>query len=388
MLKKNLFYFLLLFVLLFFMGCGEKIEPGTTREAENKVIKTAVATAKVIQQPFMYDAVGTVEARTFSTLSSKLMGEVTAVNVLEGDLVKKGDLLVMIDDRQVSAQLRKAKAAFAEAKRTEISAESARDAAKAGAQLAGATYKRYLQLMEEESVSKQEFDEVEARFRQAEASLAQTQAMVEAAKQRVQQAEASVAAAQVAKNDASVRAPYDGKVTAKLVDEGDLAAPGTPFLTLDKEGVHCVALVLPENHIQSIRLKQKVNVKIPSIQDRSFEGFIGRIDPSADPKSRTFRVRVALPEDKSIRSGMFARVEIPVGEAGMLLIPSTAVRHEGQLTGIYLVDSLEIAHFRLIRIGRTFGESIEVVSGLKEGGRYVVDPPPNLMDGVKVEDVS
>lgn len=387
LLKKYLYVTLLSFMVLL-LGCGDKIEPGTTGEVENKVIKTSVTTARVIQQPFIYEAVGTVQARTSSTLSSKLMGEVTAVNVREGDLVKKGDLLVMIDDRQVSAQLRKAKAALAEAKRTEISAESARDAAKAGAQLSGATYKRYLQLMEEESASKQEFDEVEARFRQAEASLAQTEAMVEAANQRVQQAEAAVAAAQVGKNDASVRAPYDGKVTAKLVDEGDLAAPGTPFLTLDKKGVHCVALVLPENHIQSIRLKQKVKVKIPSIQDRSFEGFIGRIDPSADPKSRTFRVRVALPEDKDIRSGMFARVEIPVGEAGMLLIPSTAVRHEGQLTGIYLVDSLEIAHFRLIRIGRTFGESIEVVSGLKEGGRYVVDPPPNLMDGVKVEDVS
>jgi RND family efflux transporter MFP subunit len=388
MLKKNLFYFLILSFFLLFIGCSEKIEPGTTREVEKKVIKTAVTTARVIQQPFIYEAVGTVQARTSSTLSSKLMGAVKAINVREGDLVRKGDLLVMIDDRQVSAQLRKAEAALAEAKRAEVSAKSARDAAKAGAKLAGATYKRYLQLMEEESASKQEFDEVEARFRQAEASLAQTEAMVEAANNRVQQAEAVVADARVGKKDASIRAPYDGKVTAKMVDEGDLAVPGTPFLTLDKEGVYCVALVLPEKHIQSIRLKQKVNVKIPSIQDRSFEGFIGRIDPSADPKSRTFRVRVALPEDKDIRSGMFARVEIPVGEAGMLLIPYTAVVHEGQLTGIYLVDSHQLAHFRLIRMGRTFGDTVEVVSGLKEGGRYVVDPPPDLMDGVKVEDVS
>jgi len=370
------------------LGCGDKIKPGTTREVEKKVIKTAVTTATVIQQPFIYEAVGTVQARTSSTLSSKIMGAVKAINVREGDLVKKGDLLVMIDDRQVSAQLRKAEAALSEAKRSEMSVKSARDAAKATAKLASITYKRYLKLMEEESASKQEFDEVEARFRQTQASLAQTEAIVEAADQRIQQAEAVVAAALIGKKDASVRAPYDGKVTAKMVDEGDLAAPGTPFFALEKEGVYCVALVLPEKHIQSIRLKQKLKIKIPSIQNRSFEGFVGRIDPSADPKSRTFRIRVALPEDKDIRSGMFARVEIPVGEAGMLLISSTAVVHEGQLTGIYLVDSHQLAHFRLIRIGRAFGDNVEVVSGLKDGTRYVVDPPPDLMDGVKVEDVS
>jgi len=370
------------------LGCGDKIKPGTTREVEKKVIKTAVTTATVIQQPFIYEAVGTVQARTSSTLSSKIMGAVKAINVREGDLVKKGDLLVMIDDRQVSAQLRKAEAALSEAKRSEMSVKSARDAAKATAKLASITYKRYLKLMEEESASKQEFDEVEARFRQTQASLAQTEAIVEAADQRIQQAEAVVAAALIGKKDASVRAPYDGKVTAKMVDEGDLAAPGTPFFALEKEGVYCVALVLPEKHIQSIRLKQKIKIKIPSIQNRSFEGFVGRIDPSADPKSRTFRIRVALPEDKDIRSGMFARVEIPVGEAGMLLISSTAVVHEGQLTGIYLVDSHQLAHFRLIRIGRAFGDNVEVVSGLKDGTRYVVDPPPDLMDGVKVEDVS
>jgi len=388
MLLKRFLYVTMLSFMVLLLGCGDKIEPGTTREVKNKVIKTAITMATVIQQPFIYEAVGTVQARTSSTLSSKIMGAVKTINVREGDFIKKGDLLVMIDDRQVSAQLQKAEAALAEAIKAEISAKSARDAAKAGAKLAGATYKRYIQLMEEESASKQEFDEVQARFRQTEASLTQTEAMVEAANQRVQQAEAVATAAQVGKKDASVRAPYDGKVTAKMVDEGDLAAPGTPFLALEKEGVYCVAMELPEKHIQSIRLKQKIKIRIPSIQNRSFEGFIGRIDPSADPKSRTFRIRVALPEDKNIRSGIFARVEIPVGETGMLLIPSTAVVHEGQLTGIYLVDSHQFAHFRLIRIGRAFGDTVEVVSGLKDGTRYVVDPPPDLMDGVKVEDVS
>ena len=226
MLPRKILYIIILSFIILLSGCGDKIEPGTTKKVEKKAIKTTVAAATVIQQPFIYEAVGTVQARTSSTLSSKLMGAVKAINVREGDMVKKGDLLVVIDERQVTAQLRKAEAALAEAKRAEASAKSARDAAKAGTELARATYKRYLKLIEEESASKQEFDEVEARHRQAEASLAQTEAMVEAASHRVQQAEAAVAAARVGKKDASVRAPYDGKVTAKMVDEGDLAAPG------------------------------------------------------------------------------------------------------------------------------------------------------------------
>ncbi len=81
---------------------------------------------------------------------------------------------------------------------------------------------------------------------------------------------------------------------------------------------------------------------------------------------------------------MFARVSIPVGESGLLLIPLTAVIHSGQLTGIYIVDDTQTAKFRLIRTGRTFGESIEVLSGIKQGDRYVTAPPPTLINGMKV----
>ncbi len=388
MLKKALPNLTVLSLVLLLMGCSDKIEPGTLQKNKNKVVKAPVAVTTVIKQPFLYEAVGTVQARTSSTLSSKILGTVKAVNVQEGDMVKTGELLVMVDDRQVAAQLRKAEAALAEAKRAEASARSARDAVKAGAQLAEATYHRYLKLMEDSSASKQEFDEVEARYRQAQASLSQAESMAKAAKHRVQQAEAAMADAQVNKKDASIRAPYDGKVTAKMIDEGDLAAPGTPFLALEKQGAYCVSLVLPEIHIQSVRLNQPVNVNIPSLQDRSLKGFIGRIDPSADQKSRSFRLRVELPEDQEIRSGMFARVAVPVGEAGMLMVPSSAIVREGQLTGIYLIDTQQIARFRLIRIGRTFGDFIEVVSGLKDGDPYVVVPPPDLVDGATVEVVS
>lgn len=162
---------------------------------------------------------------------------------------------------------------------------------------------------------------------------------------------------------------------------GDFATPGTPFLTLEKDGVFCVSLVVPEKHIQSVSLGQKVNVTIPSMQDMTVQGTVGRIDPAADLKSRSFTVKVALPDEQKFRTGNFERVAIPVGEAGMIVIPEKAVVERGQLKGFDLVDENNIAHFRLLRTGRVLGDSVEVLSGLKNN-----DPNYNRPKSKKTTD--
>ncbi len=366
-------------------ACGEKIEPGTTTGKSKPPVKAEVAVADVSQQPFIYRAVGTVEARTASTLSSKLMGTVTSVNVRVGDFVKKGDILVTIDDEQVAAGLRQAEAALDEARRGLDAARSAYEAAKAGASLASTTYKRYQQLMKEDSVSKQEFDEVAARYRQAASSLKQAEAMVKAARFRVQQAEAGLTAAQARNRDVTVRAPYDGIVAAKMIEVGDLASPGTPFVKLEKIGDFEVRVSIPEEHSRYVQTGQELTVHIPSLGLSGLTGKVRTISPAADQATRTFTAKVTLPPEKHIKSGLFARVDIPVGEAGLLTLPRSALIRYGQLTGFYLVDDKQTARFRLLRIGRTLGERVEVISGLKTGDRYVVKPPTGLEDGVKVE---
>ncbi len=366
-------------------GCGQKIEPGTTDGQFKTTVKAKVALADIAQHPFIYRAVGTVEARTASTLSSKLMGAVTSVKVRVGDIVKKGDILVTIDDEQVVAGLHQAQAALDEARRGLDAARSAYEAAKAGASLASTTYQRYQQLMKEDSVSKQEFDEVAARYRQATSALSQAAAMVKAARFRIQQAEAGLAAAQSRNRDVTVRAPYDGIVAAKMVDVGDLASPGTPFVKLEKIGDFEVRVAVPEEYGRQVRVGQDLTVHIPSLGLTGLTGKVRTISPAADRATRTFTAKVTLPPEKHIKSGLFARVDIPVGEAGLLTLPRTALIKYGQLTGFYLVDDKQIARFRLVRTGRTLGERVEIVSGLKAGDRYVVKPPEKLADGVKVE---
>jgi len=367
------------------LGCGEKIEPGHTTPHSGPAVKVAVATARAGTWPLVFEAVGTVQAETASTVAAKLMGTITSVRVRESDRVRQGDVLATIDERQVDAQHRQAEAALAEARQAAHAAHAAREAAAAGAELATATQQRYQAMLARESVSRQEFDEVDARRRQAQAGLAQAEDLQKAAGQRVRQAEASLSAARVSAGDAMVTAAFDGVVTARMVDPGDLAAPGRPLLHMEKAGGHRVDIRVPEAYVRSVRTGQAVSARVEGPAPFSMEGVVDVVAPAADPSSRSFLVKVRLPAGADVRSGMFVRVALAVGEDRLTAIPASALIQEGQLTGLYLVTAEGIARFRLVRTGRRLGDRVEVISGLADGSRFVVNPPPGLMDGSRVE---
>lgn len=370
--------------LVFSFGCN-RIEPGNTGAKAEQSLKAEVAVARIASSQDFYEAVGTVRAEETGTLSGKIMGAITAVKVREGDHVTRGQVLVVIDDRQVSAQLQQARAALEEALRSEAAAMSARDAAKAGAELAQVTYERYLRLKEDNAASKQEFDQIKIGLRQVEAALKQAEAALEAAGQGVKQAEAAVASAEVSRKDAEITAPFDGVVIARMVDVGDLSAPGTPLLTVEKDGDMEIDAIIPEDHIQLVTPKQELDVVFPRFQGTALIGTVKSVVTAADPQSRTFLVKISLPETAGIHSGMFARIMIPTGLDSRLMIPGSAVVVHGQLSGVFVLDEDMIARFRIIRTGKKAGDSIEVISGLPEGASYVVSPPPGLKDGDRVE---
>ena len=383
--RSKLLLFLFFFIVLPWVnGCGE-IGPGTVEKSSGRTARVEVAMVKPTTHPEIYEAMGTVLAQTTSILSSKLMGTVRSILVEEGQPVKAGQPLVLLDQRQVSAQLQQAEAALSEARKAEQAAASAQESARAAAELAHLNYDRYVLMLREEAVTPQEFDTVAARHRQAQAALTQAGSMVAAARSRVQQARAAVAAASVTHKDAVINAAYDGVMVDKLVEVGDLAAPGTPLVKLERTGNFRVDLELPEGHILSVRIGDTVAVRVPGLIDEPLDGIVATIVPAADTKSRSFLVKVRLPDAANLRSGVFARVAVPIGTGRLILVPTSAVVHEGQLTGIYIVDPDQIARFRLIRTGKSLGNTIEVLSGLQEGARFVVTPPPGFSDGTKVE---
>lgn len=137
--------------------------------------------------------------------------------------------------------------------------------------------------------------------------------------------------------------------------------------------------------MRSVRPGQAVSVRVASSASVAMEGVIDVVAPAADPDSRSFLVQVRRPAGGDVRSGMFARVGLTVGEDRLLTIPASALVCQGQLTGLFLVTPDDIARYRLIRTGRRLGDRFEVLSGLSKGSRFVVNPPAGLVGGSRVE---
>lgn len=383
-------YFLLwgLMVVAALAGCGEKIEPGTTAPEKPVVLKVKTSIAEPVLEPNRQEAVGTVQAKLFSTLSSKVMGSVIQVTVDAGQPVKKDQPLVVLAQQQIDADYQRALAALDEARRGRAAAESAVRMAEANAELAKATFGRYRQLVAGESVSPQEFDEVKAKYEAAMSATAQAESMLAAARKRVAGARAAVTAAAATTRDMTIQAPYDGVIAEKLVEPGDLASPGRPLVRLEGREGYRVVFVLEEAAIGLVRIGQLLDVKIPTVSDQPIQGTVETISSVADAATRSVEVKLSLPPLPALRSGQFARVFIPGTIAEKLRIPESALVKKGQLTGVYKVDADHTVRFRLVRTGRTVSGSVEILSGMNAGDRFVLAPGPETVNGRTVEEAS
>jgi RND family efflux transporter MFP subunit len=350
-----------------------------------------------------YEAVGSIRSRTTSTVSSKIVGAVTAVQVQEGDKVRSGQVLMELDDREVQSQLQKARAGLREAEdaldEVEQGAQGAQAAlqvAEANRELAEATYNRYSTLRERNAVSPQEFDEVHARFKVAAAEENRAREMANSFRSRrrqvlarIDQARADVKSAENYASDARIEAPFDGIVTAKHADVGTMASPGVPLLTLEDDRRYRFEAVVEESRVGRIRAGDRAEVRVDAVADQPLEGKVAEIVPTSDPASRSVVVKIDLAqasEGIGLRSGFFGRASFSVGERQALLVPRAALVQRGQLVGVYVLDRGGIARLRLIKTGKDHAERVEVLSGLEAGDAVVVEGAGTLSDGTRVEE--
>jgi len=315
--------------------------------------------------PENYETTGTVVPRTASTVSSRVMGAVMSLGVREGDLVRAGQVLLTIDDRDLREKVRAAEESHNEALHALESARRQQD-------LAEKTYERYRKLHEDKAITTQELDNIAAQANQALHGVEQAQAMVK-------RTEAMKKEASIFLNFSRVTSPIDGIVTSKMIDVGSMATPGVPLLQLEDRASRLVEAGLEERMLNVVREGMEVKVRVPSNADET-AGRIVEVVPTVDPRTRTFAVKIEVPE-LDLRSGQYGTVRFESGVRDMLLVPASSVVSRGQLTGVYLVDPEDHVLFRLIRVGRPYGDMVQVLSGLEEGDTIIVANLENAVDG-------
>ncbi len=363
-------------------GCGgHPTRDAPAAAASPTAVKAIALTA--VQWPETYEATGTVRARTAAVISAKVMGYVREVAVRPGDRVRRGQWLVRLDARELEAAWRQAEAALQEARSAVPEADNALAAAQAGLELAQVSFRRMEDLFAKRSISNQEYDEAAARLKLAQANYQMARSRRQQLAAKIQQAERALEAAAIARGWAEIPAPFDGLVTDKSVEPGNLAAPGAPLLAIEAEGSYRLEVPVEESKLASVRSGQTVEVHLDALQ-RELQGRVSEIVPAVDAAARAFLVKIDLPPAPGLRSGLYGRAVFPLGRRSVLAVPADAVRRQGQLCWVLTIEQGQ-ARTRLVTLGRRRGEQIEVLSGLNAGEQVIAPVPPGLADAAPVE---
>ncbi len=361
-------------------SCGSS-EPQRVSASNPAAIAVQTATVAAQEWPELYEATGSVRARTAATISSKVMAYVEEVNVKVGDRVRQGQPLITIDSRDLDANVRRAEAARSEVQTAIPEADQAVAAAKANLDLAQTTFKRMEDLAAKKSISSQEFDEASARLKSAQANYEMARARRAQIAPKLAQVEQEIRSATIVRGYASIVAPFAGVVTAKSVEPGNLASPGAPLLTIEQEGAYRLEVSVDESRLATVRAGQPVQV---SLEERTFDARVSEVVPAVDAASRSYTVKIDLPAASPVRSGMFGRAAFPIGARQAVSVPAAALQERGQLVSVFVVEE-GAARSRLITLGRRSADRAEVLSGLSEGEKVVVPVPASLADGGRVE---
>lgn len=371
MMNYRLLVTIVLITALSAAGCSKKHDAGKAENTPVVVVKgVTLESVKNVAMPELLDVVGSVRARTSAVVSTRIPGSISVLRVREGDRVKKGQVLAQLDAQENQATAAVATAAIDEAHR-------GLDEALSRKKLADTTFDRYQKLYNEQAVSRQEFD-----VRQTERDMAAQGAA--RAESRLRQAQEGSKAASAISGYTRIIAPISGIIASKQADLGATVFPGQPLMTIEDEGTYQLELALPEGVASKVKPGSPLQVTLDAIGS-TFAARVAEIVPTADPASRTFTAKIAL-KQSGLKSGMFGRGSIGLGTTvSGITVPKKAAVERGALTYVWTLDKENIAHMRIVRVGRQTGERIEILSGLSEGDRVVAAGAEKVTEGARVE---
>ena len=390
---KGLGVLALLIVLMVWLAGAfvEKVTPGPPApKPQAPKLRTQKVERRVY--PFFMDQVGTVRAQTEARVSSRIMAQVTEILVKEGDQVSGGNekspkptVMARLQDADIKARLRQAEAQFdalergQEAARAKLGAAKAQvEAARANRDKALGDYRRYEDLRRGEAATGEQVEHARAQKDVAEANVTAALREVQAAESEIkriqaqrEQSEAAVAEARVMLGYAAIQAPFTGKVIKKLVDVGDMVAPGQGLFLLETASQLELQAFLSESLTPQIGLGQEMEVYIDAL-NRTFPGVLREITPKADPTTRTVLVKVALPSHAELVNGQFGRLRVPYGQSEALVVPLESVRQVGQLSLVEVLGDDGYPQRRFVTLGQAHDALVEVLSGLNENEEVVL----------------
>ena len=465
-------------------GCDSPLPKAEEKHAA-KTVQAATDLVKTKEKALTYSVSGTVKPVLNSTVASKVLGRVVSVAVKEGDTVRKGQLLLTIDARELEAgariaganyqaavagassaetavqlEIRTSKARINQAESQVQQAQAAIAAAQAKYELALAGPRtqevsqshiavmqaesnlklaqieldRAKRLVESGAIAKRELDLAQNRFelaqgqynsavesekiakegtrsqdiraalegvtqakaalKQAQSGLAQAKAAamqidlrrkdVEVARAQVNQASAAVNSAGVSLSYTKVFAPFDGRVSQRMVDPGAMAAPGSPLIVIQGAEFRFESAI-PERYLRAVEKGTKVPIKIDALTGQNLMGQAAEIVPQGNGSAHTFTVKFRLSSTTGLKSGLYGKAEIPTGKKSTIEIPAAAIIEREGLRYVYLVGLDGTARLRLVTGGQPENGKVEIYSGLNEGERIVISSESAVSDGDKIE---
>ncbi|MGG9964172.1 efflux RND transporter periplasmic adaptor subunit [Ferruginibacter sp. SUN106] len=348
-------------VLLFSACSSDKKEPVMNIDAAVEV--TVSKPSEDEQQDINLS--GQIEAAQSVNVSTRVMGFITMLKVKVGDHVSKGQLLATISNQDIIAKRAQTDAMISEAQAALGSAQK--------------DYDRFTTLYKQQSATAKELDNVTLQYNAAKAR-------VEGAKQMRNEVNAML-------GYTSLTSPFSGIVTQKLAEQGNMANPGMPILTIEQSGSYQVSASVPENTINQIKQGAAAIITIKAL-DKTIKGSVAQINQSSQFTGGQYIVKVSIPDadKKDLYAGMYANVTIPLTKTvavksvtNMVLVPLASIVQKDQLTGLYTVSANNTALLRWVRLGKTYGDKVEVLSGLEKNEAFVLTAEGKLYNGVPVK---
>lgn len=322
-------------------GCRRDAVPDAGRpELPAVAVRIAVAGERELEPT--EEVMGTVRARHHAAVESRVTARIESLAVAPGSRVAAGDVVAVLDARDLRAQ------------RSQAVARHGRAAADL------------------------------ARIERLAKEGAAPPADLDAGRERLEVAAAALVEAETGLAHARVVAPFAGVVSRKWADAGDQATPGRPIVDIEELASLRLELDVPESLVRRVPLGTRLAVRLGA-GDASLEGVVGEVAPIADPATRTLAVKLDLPASPATHPGQFGRAYIPLDELPVTQVPAAALVRRGAMEMVFVVATNGRANLRLVRSGRAATGVVELVSGIKPGESVVVDGAAGLVDGQRVE---